>query len=257
MGTLWTLQLTQPVLGFYNTLLMSYGTAYYLISLSANIILTILIMIRLFMYRRRILAVLPKAYARHYVSLAAIIIESAILYSVFALIFIITYAIKNPLNLVFLGVASFSQVCISDPLFQRLELIFKIANFWLSHHLSSCSRACLEHKYFGRPPDAAPNTKFALCIVDAVEFLSQKHQSAYPSALPGRKICGLRCLDIVEHNIIKCAYSYCQPDHEILDGHRNWVDTKNSCLYVTYNSSSLDMQLIFMPVHTGAFDGRL
>ena len=94
MGTLRTLESSQP--GLY--LPQAYGTSYYVISLSDNIILTILIMIHLFMYRQRILEVLSEEHARHYVSLATIMVESSALYSVFALIFIITYAINNPLN---------------------------------------------------------------------------------------------------------------------------------------------------------------
>jgi hypothetical protein len=110
MGTLWTLQSSQPGLSLYSKLPQAYGTSYYVISLSVNIILTILIMIRLFMYRRVILEALPEEHARHYVSIAAIIVESAALYSVLALVFIITYAVNNPLNQVFLASASAAQV---------------------------------------------------------------------------------------------------------------------------------------------------
>jgi hypothetical protein len=172
MGTLWTLQSTEPGLNFYNKLPMLYGTSYYIISLGANVCLTILIMIRLFMYRRRILNVLPKTYGGHYISLAAIIIESATLYSIFAIVFIITYAMKHPLNQIFLGVASFMQVSISDPLFRRgVGTHFEVANFWLSHHLSSRCRSRLERQYFGRQPDVGFNTRFALYVIDRVEFM--------------------------------------------------------------------------------------
>ncbi|KAF9011268.1 hypothetical protein BDQ17DRAFT_875054 [Cyathus striatus] len=109
MGTLWTLQSSQPGLSLYSKLPMAYGTTYYVISLSVNIILTILISLRLFMYRRRILVTLPEEHAKHYVSLATIFIESAALYSIFALIFIISYAINNPINQIFLAVASSAQ----------------------------------------------------------------------------------------------------------------------------------------------------
>lgn len=42
-------------------------------------------------------------------------IESAALYSIFALVFIITYALNNPINQVFMGVASFVQVSLHSP----------------------------------------------------------------------------------------------------------------------------------------------
>ena len=110
MGTLWTLQSSQPGLSLYSALPMAYGTSYYIISLSVNIILTILITIRLLLYRRRARMAIQGDQGSEYISLAAIVIESAALYSVFALIFIVTYAINNPLNQIFLGVASSAQV---------------------------------------------------------------------------------------------------------------------------------------------------
>lgn len=110
MGTLWTLQSSQPGLSLYSALPMAYGTSYYAISLGVNIILTILITTRLVLYRRSIMARLPAEYASHYVSLAAIIVESAAIYSVFAILFLITYAVNNPTNQVLLAFASAAQV---------------------------------------------------------------------------------------------------------------------------------------------------
>ena len=110
MGTLWTLQSSQPGLSLYSALPLAYGTSYYAISLSINVILTILITLRLVLYRRNIMTRLPAEYARHYVSLAAIIIDSAALYSVFAILFLITYALDNPTNQAMLAFASAAQV---------------------------------------------------------------------------------------------------------------------------------------------------
>jgi len=109
LGTLWTLQSSQPGLSLYSALPQAYGTSYYAVSLSINIILTILIVIRLLLYRREIRSLLPEEPAWHYVSLSAIIVESAALYSFLALIFIISYATGNPINQIFLGGASSAQ----------------------------------------------------------------------------------------------------------------------------------------------------
>jgi len=109
MGTLWTLQSSKPGLSLYSALPLAYGTSYYAISLGANIILTILISARLLMYRRAVVDILPKEHANDYVSLFAILVESASLYSIFALIFLITYALNQPVNSVFLTIASFTQ----------------------------------------------------------------------------------------------------------------------------------------------------
>ncbi|KAJ3528586.1 hypothetical protein NM688_g7979 [Phlebia brevispora] len=109
MGVLWTLQSSQPGLSFYSALPLAYGTSYYAISLSINILLTVLIMIRLYQYRRAVLSSLPAEHAKHYLSLATVLIESATLYSVFALLFLVTYAIDNPINEVCLGIAQATQ----------------------------------------------------------------------------------------------------------------------------------------------------
>ncbi|KAI0080524.1 hypothetical protein K474DRAFT_1589725 [Panus rudis PR-1116 ss-1] len=109
MGTLWTLQSSQPGLSLYSDLPMAFGTSYYAISLGVNIILTILIIARLLWYRREVMQTLPPEYAAQYLSLASIIVESAALYSTFAILFLITYAVNDPTNQVFLGIASACQ----------------------------------------------------------------------------------------------------------------------------------------------------
>lgn len=99
MGVFWTLQSSQPGLSFYSKLPLAFGTAYFALSFGVNILLTILIMLRLYMYRRRITKALGLRFvyyastlfkadiiqlssqgvdhAKQYVSLATIIIESA------------------------------------------------------------------------------------------------------------------------------------------------------------------------------------
>ncbi|KAJ7198556.1 hypothetical protein GGX14DRAFT_401918 [Mycena pura] len=109
LGTLWTLQSSQPNLSLYSKLPMAYGISYYAISLSTNIILTLLIIGRLAVHRRTLLKNLPEDLAGHYISLATIIVESAALYSVFAALFLVTYAINNPTNQIWLGVTSACQ----------------------------------------------------------------------------------------------------------------------------------------------------
>ena len=112
LGTLWTLQSSQSGLsGLYGRLSEAYGISYYIISLSVNILLTILITIRLLLYRRRIIATLPTQHGKHYLSLATIMIESAALYFVFAVPFVITYALNNgAINQIFLAISPSAQV---------------------------------------------------------------------------------------------------------------------------------------------------
>ncbi|KAJ7915265.1 hypothetical protein B0H13DRAFT_2189579 [Mycena leptocephala] len=110
MGVLWTVENSQPGLSLYSKLPLPYGTAYYAISLGVNIIITIFIIARLLLYRRRLLKSVPYAHARHYISMMTIAIESAALYSLFAVLFLITYVVEElSSRLVWLVAASAAQ----------------------------------------------------------------------------------------------------------------------------------------------------
>ena len=98
-------------LSLYSQLSTKIGIAFYVTSLSVNLLLTVLIITRLLLYRKAILKSLPVGYTKHYLSVATIIVESVLFYSIFALAFIITYALKNPMNQIFLYMGSACQVC--------------------------------------------------------------------------------------------------------------------------------------------------
>ena len=110
LGILWTYQSSQPGLSLYSQLPLDIGTAYYATSLGVNVLLTALIVLRLLLHRRAILRILPADYTKNYLSVIAIIVESVAFYSAFALAFIITYAINNPINQVFMYMGSACQV---------------------------------------------------------------------------------------------------------------------------------------------------
>lgn len=110
MGIIWAIESTKPGLSLYNTLPLKYGTSYYVLSVSANVILTVLISVQLLIFRRRIMKLHSPELGKDYFSLLTIIVESAALYSAFGIIFIVTYALNNPLNQIFLFVANSSQV---------------------------------------------------------------------------------------------------------------------------------------------------
>ncbi|SJL15723.1 uncharacterized protein ARMOST_19227 [Armillaria ostoyae] len=69
-----------------------FGIAYWAISVSLNVIFTCLIIIRLLIIRRQVKAIIGSSHGTHYTSIVAILVESASLYSAWALVFLITYA---------------------------------------------------------------------------------------------------------------------------------------------------------------------
>ena len=120
---------------------LPFGTAYYTISVVVNVLLTTLIALRLFMHRRTIISVLPSEHARQYTSLVAIIIESAALHTVFALVFVITYGLNSPVNQVMVGFASAAQVGnLGSWRYAALTPVMCAASSNVSHPLPRCRR---------------------------------------------------------------------------------------------------------------------
>ncbi|KAH6911142.1 hypothetical protein BKA70DRAFT_1370860 [Coprinopsis sp. MPI-PUGE-AT-0042] len=140
MGTLWTIWSSSPGLSLYSDLPRKFGTAYYSLSLGVNILLTILIA-----------SLLPGEDAREYYSLAAIFVESAALYSVMAILFIVTYAIDHPINQIWLCVASNSQQIAT------YWIIYRVARgkAWTKETLAQTgSKYTVPHMNFAPPTDS-------------------------------------------------------------------------------------------------------
>ncbi len=83
---------------------------YFSLSLALNIIVTLMIVGRLLWYRQRIKSLLGNAHGSHYTSIAAMIVESAAMYSLFTLLFLIFFGLDHPMENIFLQVLSQIQV---------------------------------------------------------------------------------------------------------------------------------------------------
>ncbi|KAL5526074.1 hypothetical protein ACEPAG_7412 [Sanghuangporus baumii] len=92
MGVILLFQLTQPNANLWTKTTLNFGIPYWSISISLNILVTLLIVGKLYFIRRRTRAVLSTHHSRTYTSIAAMLVESAALYSGTALIFLISYA---------------------------------------------------------------------------------------------------------------------------------------------------------------------
>jgi len=118
-------------------------------SLTLNILITVLIVLRLLVYRHRIVQALGKGQGSQYTSLAAMIIESAAIYSTFALLFIVPFALSSQLAQLFLQGLSLVQVCYS--LLLSLGSVFLTSASLSRVYPPSSSFSVLQPVKVGRP----------------------------------------------------------------------------------------------------------
>ena len=94
LGVLFLIQLctTNPYIGTGN---VNFTMPYLGLSVALNIILTIAIVLRLSTFRRQAVSALGPKYGTPYTSIAAMTIESAALYSVVSIAFLVLFYIRN------------------------------------------------------------------------------------------------------------------------------------------------------------------
>ncbi|KAF7376377.1 hypothetical protein MSAN_00053200 [Mycena sanguinolenta] len=123
LGICWLKQVGTTSASPWATNGINFTTPYFAMSLALNMIVTVLIVVRLMLYRRRIKQALPSGtnHSTSYVSLATIVFESAAIYSVFSLLFLVPFAFGHPLSQLFLQALSPVQIMAS------FLIIFRIA----------------------------------------------------------------------------------------------------------------------------------
>lgn len=120
LGILWLLQLTSNS-PFFTSTNINYTVPYLSLSLALNIIITIVIVLRLLTYRHRISKVLGSGYGTQYTSIAAMIVESAALYSAFSLALLILFLSNNPFS------AAFIELLPQIQIIATLLIVFRVA----------------------------------------------------------------------------------------------------------------------------------
>lgn len=110
--------------GFWGKEAVKFGIAYWTLSISLNIIITVLIVARLILRRKRMRSALGDEHGHMYTSISAMLIESAALYSVWGLVFLITYAKNSAFNNILLPALGQVQVSYSGAVYIHLTLKF-------------------------------------------------------------------------------------------------------------------------------------
>ncbi|KIL60269.1 hypothetical protein M378DRAFT_168282 [Amanita muscaria Koide BX008] len=111
LGIIWCQQSSAGGHPFYNETAIILTTSYYATSVGMNVVVTFLITLRLCLHRHKMLDTLSPDHAKQYLSLVAILVESAALYSVVALAFIISKYLRSPMNPIFMALSPSCQVC--------------------------------------------------------------------------------------------------------------------------------------------------
>ncbi|KAJ7238672.1 hypothetical protein C8J57DRAFT_1373584 [Mycena rebaudengoi] len=116
MGILWLKQVAAPTASPWDALGVNWTIPYFIMSLALNLLVTILIVARLLVCRAEI---------NKYTSLAAMIVESASIYSTFSLLFLVPFAINTPTSLALSQL--FLQALSPVQVVSTLLIIFRVA----------------------------------------------------------------------------------------------------------------------------------
>ncbi|KAG1740467.1 uncharacterized protein EDB91DRAFT_1248351 [Suillus paluster] len=109
-GTLWLAIVSTPAQATSGWMSFSLLFPYLCFSLAINIFISLLTVIRLLYHRHRISKVLGSGHGTIYASFATVIIESASIYSVCSLLYLIPYALNSPISYAFMQLLGEAQV---------------------------------------------------------------------------------------------------------------------------------------------------
>lgn len=112
-------EISQPNKGLWQTTTVQFGVAYWSTTVATNLLLTLAIVTRLVWMRHRLRVVMGASTTSPYLSVGAMLIESAALYSAIAIGFIITFARNSPINILLLPIVGQASVRSTDHLRYR------------------------------------------------------------------------------------------------------------------------------------------
>ena len=112
MGIMLIYQTSQPESSIWNSVAISFGVPYFSISLSLNILLTLLIVAWLAMHRKDIRNATgaPAGASGLYETIVAVFVESCAIYAVISLLFVVPWGAKSHVADIFLPILAEVQV---------------------------------------------------------------------------------------------------------------------------------------------------
>ncbi|KAG2150465.1 hypothetical protein DEU56DRAFT_729175 [Suillus clintonianus] len=113
IGTIWLVIMSSPTKATSGWMSIQFLFPYTCIALTINIFISLLTALRLLYHRRRMSKILGPGHGAIYASFAAMIIESASIYSICSLLYLIPFAIHNPLSDAFFQILAEAQIVAS------------------------------------------------------------------------------------------------------------------------------------------------
>ena len=114
MGILLIYQTSQPNSSIWNSVAINIGLPYFSISISLNILLTLMIVTRLVLHSREIRTAMgaPSGLTGLYKAIITMLVESSALYAVNSLLFVGPWGAGNHAADIFLPILAETQVCV-------------------------------------------------------------------------------------------------------------------------------------------------
>ena len=99
--------------GLYSKLGNSFAVPFFTMSLTLNILLTLLIVARMWFHQRQGRKLFGTNYGQHYTSISNMFVESAALYCINSILLLATFIPGNAVNQIWVGLAPSVQVSLS------------------------------------------------------------------------------------------------------------------------------------------------
>jgi len=103
VGLVWDVQSALPTRGFFAASAGQTALAYFSLTLASNVLMTGMIVFRIWGYQRKIRGSLGDEHGTHYTSITTMFVESAALYSIMSILVLGTFAAKSNISQIFLG----------------------------------------------------------------------------------------------------------------------------------------------------------
>jgi len=119
LGVVFVIVTAAPA-GLYSKLGNSFAVPFFTMSLTLNILLTLLIVTRMWFHQRQGRSVFGHNYGQHYTSISTMFVESAALYCINAILLLGTFIPGHPINQIWVGIAPSVQLISSYLIIYRV-----------------------------------------------------------------------------------------------------------------------------------------